>query len=113
MSNLDGDMEHELNALLRKHAVKQYECNHCMQPITFKDRIPYNDDGSEHRCLSSRGMPCNRCGASVNFKDRKPINLDGSAHRCIAEARAAMRQRDSMDFDPLTGELFDTRGQHG
>ena len=103
MSEINGSMDMQLNAFLRKHSAKVYKCNHCMQSITFKDRKPYNDDGSEHRCLSLRGIPCKRCGASVNFKDGLPMNIDGSPHRCIAESR----QRDRMSIDLTTGELFD------
>lgn len=84
-----------------------YRCKFCEQPIGFKDCVPLNEDGSQHRCLANKGIPCNACGEPINFQNRSPVNLDGSAHRCIAE----YRQREKMSVNPVTGELFDPRGQ--
>lgn len=34
-----------------------YQCTFCQQPIRFKDRIPYNQDGSRHTCKRDGAAP--------------------------------------------------------
>ncbi len=106
MSNIDGSMDQELDGFLRRVTVQQSACKFCGANISFSERVPYEADGREHRCLS-RGAPktysCNRCSAPITFKDRRPMNADGSPHRCIAEARTAAR---GTSIDPETGEIF-------
>jgi len=97
-------------------APRTLECRFCGANIVFKDRVPYGEDGREHRCLRSSGngagapraYTCNRCTAPISFKDRRPMNPNGTPHRCIAEARAASepQPRAEPKVDPDTGELF-------
>lgn len=94
-------------------ARRTLECRFCGANITFSNRIPYGEDGREHRCLRPTGgtssYACNRCKAPISFKDRRPINPNGTPHRCIAEARAANRPapKAAPKCDPDTGELFE------
>ena len=108
MSNMDGGMDSELDGFLRRVAVRQSECKFCGIKISFSERVAYEEDGREHRCLSratpaAKSYSCNRCAAPITFKDRKPMNPNGSPHRCIAESRAASR---ATSVDPSTGEIF-------
>ena len=97
-----------------KPAARTLECRFCSANITFSNRIPYGEDGREHRCLRAAGSAsyaytCNLCKAPISFKDRRPVNSNGTPHRCITEARAANRPapKAAPKVDPDTGELFD------
>lgn len=79
-------------------------CKFCRVRIQFIDRIPYEINGFEHRCLSAappKVYQCNRCSKVISFKDRKPMNPDGTPHRCLSKP-----EPHHFSFDPETGEIF-------
>lgn len=52
----------------RAYSPSQYKCNHCSNPITFKQRKPFNQDGTPHRCL----------GRNAPNREQPPLTENGA-----------------------------------
>lgn len=104
----DLPREGDFTGLMRSlNVVQAYECKFCNAPIHFKDRVPYEANGNEHRCITARATKyaCYRCNAPITFSNRKPMNTDGSPHRCIRSTAASTKPKPNID--PETGEILD------
>ena len=77
-------------------------CTYCGMDITFRDKVPFNPDNSQHRCLRPlKQYACFKCKAPIKFLHRKPINADGQPHRCEPAP-----PKPELDIDPETGEIY-------
>lgn len=52
----------------RAYTPRSYKCNHCAKPIDFRQRKPFNQDGTPHRCLGRNTQP----------QDAAPLTKDGA-----------------------------------
>ena len=52
----------------RAYSTGQYKCNHCSVSITFRQRKPFNQDGTPHRCL----------GRNAPKRDQPPLTENGA-----------------------------------